>query len=214
MNYLKTRKLLIISILTIAAPAILEMALNTMLMVADTLMISKMIGNNALSAVGIVNSIFFLLIFVFSAFNTGAIAMISRSYGENDFDKANKIAKQNILINMLIGIFITVIAIVFRNLLFAPYAVTDEVLMQAKDYYSIIVAGLVFQFFSFAFASISRGVGNTKTPMYITGFANIFNIIFNYLLIKGVSIFPELGIQGAAIATTLARFFVFAFYIY
>ena len=95
MEYVLKRKTLIKSILFIAAPAILEMALNTMLMVADTLMVSRMIGNEALSAVGIVNSIFFLLIFVFSSFNTGAIAMISRSYGEKDMNKAEKIAGNN-----------------------------------------------------------------------------------------------------------------------
>ncbi len=81
--------MLLKSILIIAAPAILEMALNTMLMVADTLMIGRMIGTEAISAVGIVNSIFFLLIFVFSSFNTGAIALISRSYGEKNLDRAD-----------------------------------------------------------------------------------------------------------------------------
>ncbi len=73
-GYISKRRVLLKSILIIAAPAILEMALNTMLMVADTLMIGRMIGTEAISAVGIVNSIFFLLIFVFSSFNTGAIA--------------------------------------------------------------------------------------------------------------------------------------------
>jgi len=214
MQYLIQRKSLIRSILVIAAPAIFEMALNTLLMVADTLMVSRMIGAGALSAVGIVNSIFFLIIFVFSSFNTGAIAMISRSFGGNDMSKAEKVAGNNLSLNLVIGLFITLLAFIFSDWLFKPYDVTAEVLAHAKAYYSIIIAGMIFQFGSFAFAAISRGVEDTRTPMYITAFANVFNIIFNYVLIKGVWIFPEMGIEGAALSTTLARFFSFIIFVY
>lgn len=214
MQYFKNRQQLIRSILIIAAPAILEMALNTMLMVADTLMVSKMIGNAALSAVGIVNGIFFLLIFVFSSFNTGAVALVSRSYGEKDMAKADIYAGNNLTLNLLIGSVITIAAIFTRDLLFMPYEVTSEVLSNAKLYYNILIVGMIFQFGSFAFASMSRGVEDTKAPMYITGFANIFNILFNYLLIKGVWFFPELGLAGAAIATSSARIIAFFLYLY
>ena len=214
MQYILERKQLIRSILVIAAPAILEMALNTMLMVADTLMVSKMIGKEALSAVGMVNSIFFLLIFVFSSFNTGAVALISRSYGEKDMEKAESYAGSNLTLNFMIGIFIALLALLFKDYTFRPFDVTREVLTNAGIYYDIVVAGLIFQFGSFAFASMSRGVEDTKTPMYITGFVNIFNIIFNYLLIKGIWIFPEMGLAGAALATTLARVIAFLLYLY
>ncbi len=50
--------------------------------------------------------------------------------------------------------------------------------------------------------------------MYITGFVNVVNIVFNYLLIKGVGFFPEMGIRGAALATTMARMVMFGIYLY
>lgn len=140
--------------------------------------------------------------------------MISRSYGSHDMNKAEKVAGNNLSLNLVIGFFITILAFVFTNWLFKPYDITAEVLAHAKSYYTIVVAGMIFQFGSFAFAAISRGVEDTRTPMYITAFANVFNIIFNYLLIKGVWIFPEMGIEGAALATTLARFFAFLIYVY
>jgi putative MATE family efflux protein len=214
MQYLIKRKVLIRSILLIAAPAIMEMALNTLLMVSDTLMVSRMIGTEALSAIGIVNSIFFLIIFVFSSFNTGAIAMISRSYGSHDMKKAEKVAGNNLSLNLIIGLCITLLAYLVSDWLFKPYDITANVLADAQAYFGIVIAGMVFQFGSFAFAAISRGVEDTRTPMYITAFANIFNIIFNYVLIKGVWIFPEMGIEGAALSTTLARFFAFFIYLY
>lgn len=214
LNYIKSRRSLISSILIIAAPAVAEMALVTMLGFADTLMISRLIGENALSAVGIVNSIINLLIFVFSAFNTGAIALISRSYGERDMKKAEEIAGNNLTLNLIIGIGVMIGALLARNVFFSFYDITDAVLTEAYAYYNIIVYGLLFQFGSFAFAAISRGVADTKTPMYITGLVNIFNIVFNYLLIKGVWIFPEMGIRGAALATTIARGVAFLIYVY
>lgn len=210
-NLFKQRDL-IKKILIIAAPAVLEMGLNTMLMVIDTMMVSRMIGEDAISAVGVVNSIFFLLIFVFSSFNTGAIAMISRSYGEKNMDRVKIVAGNNLVINLMIGLVITIIAFSLRNILFLPYDITEAVRINVNIYFNVIIIGMIFQFGSFAFASISRGVEDTKTPMYITGLANIINIIFNYLLIKGVWLFPELGIQGAAIATTLARAVAFCAY--
>ncbi len=96
-------KKLVLLILALSLPAILEMALNTMLGVADTIMISRFIGREALASVGFANQIVFTLIFIFSSFNTGAVALISRSYGEKKFDKLKTIAEQ-MLINKEVSI--------------------------------------------------------------------------------------------------------------
>jgi len=59
---------------------------------------------------------------------------------------------------------------------------------------------------AFAASAQLRGIENTKTPMYITLFANIINVIGNYILITGFGIFPKMGISGAAWATTISKF--------
>lgn len=207
-NYFDLFKVIII----IAIPAIIEMSLNTMLMVADTVMVGQMVGKEALSAVGIANSIMFTLIFVFTAFNTGAVALISRSYGEKNMEKAAAIAHVNLWLNFVIGMIVMVLAYVLKPLFFSPYQITETVREQVYIYYDFVMAGMIFQFMSFAFASISRGVENTKVPMYITAVANLVNIIMNYILIKGVWFFPEMGIGGAALATTLSRVVAFAIF--
>lgn len=208
-----SRMILLKSILIIAAPAIIEMSLNTMLMVADTIMVGQLVGKQALSAVGIANSIMFTMIFVFSSFNTGAIAMISRSFGEKNLIKAKDVAQTNLALNLMIGLMVAMLAFLLKPLLFMPYQIEPLVTEHLHVYYDIVVAGMIFQFLSFAFASISRGVGDTKTPMYITGFAVVMNIVLNYVLITGWSIFPEMGIGGAALATTLARIASFLIYV-
>lgn len=89
MKTLKIRKTMILSILTLSLPAIIEMALNTMLGVSDTIMLGQLISAQAIASAGFANQIIFLLIFTFSAFNTGAIAMISRAYGQGDLKNSS-----------------------------------------------------------------------------------------------------------------------------
>lgn len=213
-SFLKEHKILLASIIAIALPAIGEMSLNTLLGVADTLMISHFIGSEALAAVGFANQIVFTLIFVFSSFNTGATAMISRSYGEEDYDKLNKIAGQTVSINMIIGIIITTLALVFARQIFGIYDMTPEVLNFALTYFYIVIFGAIFMFLSFSYAAILRGSGDTVTPMIITGIANVLNIFGNYVLITGWGPFPQMGIAGAAWSTTISRMIAMVLYTY
>lgn len=211
---MKINKTLLLSILAMSLPAILEMALNTMLGMADTIMISRFIGKEALASVGFANQIMFLLIFVFSSFNTGAIALISRAYGEQNFKKLKDIATQSITLNLLIGIIILFLSVILSNYIFRIFDVSQEVYNNSVLYFKIILVGIIPMFISFAFSAILRGAGDTVTPMRITAIANILNIIGNYVLIKGVGPFPELGIAGAAWSTTISRFIALLLYIY
>jgi len=200
-------------ILILALPAILEMSLNTMLGVADTLMISRIIGKEALAAVGFANQIFFTLIFVFSSFNAGATAMIARSYGEKNYSRLNKIMGQNLSLNTIIGIGVFFITFIFAGNIMTVYDITPEVRSLGITYLQVVSFSQFFMFISFAMAASLRGAGDTKTPMYITGSANILNIIGNYVLMTGFWIFPEMGIAGAALSTTISRFLASIAYI-
>lgn len=208
------QKALVLSILTMALPAIIEMALNTLLGVADTIMISRLINQSALAAAGFANSIMFLLIFVFTSFNTGATALVSRSFGEKNFEKLNRIGSQTVLLNGIIGLVVMLLSLKFSSQIFVIFDTTKEVSIMIDSYFSIIAYGLFAMFLSFSFASILRGAGDTITPMAVTGFANILNIIGNYVLIRGIWIFPEMGIRGAALSTTLSRVVAVLIYIY
>ncbi|SHJ52896.1 MATE family efflux transporter [Paramaledivibacter caminithermalis] len=212
-RFIKAHRILLTSIITIALPAIGEMSLNTLLGLADTLMISRFIGPKALSAVGYANQIVFTLIFIFSSFNTGATAMISRAYGEEDYPKLNNIAGQAVCINVLIGIIITILAFLFAHEIFSIYDISREVYGLALNYFYIIVLGMIFMFLSFSCAAILRGAGNTVAPMIITGIANVINIIGNYMLITGFGPFPEMGIAGAAWSTTISRVIALIMYV-
>ncbi len=204
---------IILKILLLALPAIVEMSLHTALGIADTLMISRMIGKDALSGVGFANSIIFPLIFVFTSFNIGATTLISQSYGRKDFITLNKIGSQTLLLNAIIGTVIMTLTVIFSNQIFSIYDVSPSVSQAIQAYFPIVAYSLPAMFLSFSFATILRGAGDTLSPMIITAIANIINIIGNYLLIKGVYCFPELGVKGAAISTSISRLIAALIYI-
>ncbi|MCF8000955.1 MAG: MATE family efflux transporter [Halanaerobiales bacterium] len=193
------------TIFILALPAVLEMSLNTMLGVADTLMISRIIGKEGLAAVGFANTIFFALIYIFSSFNAGATAMVARSYGEKNYERLNRIMGQNLTLNTIIGIVVFFFTFTFAGNILNVYDITAQVKTLGVTYLRVVSFSQLFMFVSFAMAASLRGAGDTKTPMYITGAANILNILGNYVLITGFWIFPELGIAGAALSTTLSR---------
>ena len=114
LEQISTRKALIMAILTMAAPAIIEMGLNTLLGVADMIMIGQMIGSGAIASVGFSNQIMYFLIFTFSAFNTGAVAMISRANGEKDLEKMKRVAEQNVVLNLIMGLSVMGLAFLFQ----------------------------------------------------------------------------------------------------
>lgn len=207
-------KKLLFSLLSLSIPAIIEMGLNTLLGVVDTIMISQFIGKEALSAVGFANQIVYALIFIFSSFNTGAIALISRSFGERNFDRLKHVANQNNSLNFFIGFVIFFTAKLFNSYIFTIFDIPVEVFNDAVDYFDIILWGFIPMFISFSFGALLRGAGDTKTPMKITAIANLLNVIGNYVLITGFGPFPELGITGAAISTSLSRVIAVILYIY
>lgn len=213
-NYLSENSELAKSLLNLSLPAIGEMSLNTLVGVMDTLMISYLVGSAALSAVGFANQIIFTLIFIFSAFNTGATALVSRYYGEQNFSKLKSVAGQAMTINFIIGIIVTIGAYIFKDAIFGIYDVSMEVYDMIIIYFVIVLVGMIPMFISFSGAAILRGVGDTMAPMKITALSNILNIIGNYVLIVGWGPFPKMGVAGAALSTTISRAVAAILYIY
>lgn len=217
MNLFTKNKSMILSIFTLALPAIVEMALNTLVGIVDTIMVSRIIGLEGLAAAGFANQLIFTVIFIFSSFNAGATAMIARSFGEKNILKLNKVLGQNLVINMIIGLLTTFFALRFAPNLLSIFEVSPEVFASSVDFFKIIALGIFFMFVSFAAKASLRGASDTKTPMIVTAIVNILNIVGNYVLMTGFWIFPNLGLNGAAIATTFVRFldasiFLFLFF--
>jgi len=148
------------------------------------------------------------VVFVFSTLvSAGTIALVSRSYGEEDMDSVRKFSGEAFLISMIIGGVLSIICYIYTvpiiKLMFNPDPV---VINYAKDYLSVMFLGTVFVFLNSAVRTIMQALGDTKTPLYIFGLSNIINAILTPLFM-----FPfKMGIAGAAWGSVLSMVFSLA----
>jgi putative MATE family efflux protein len=191
-------------ILKLAWPAIAEMVLHTFIWVVDTAMVGRL-GAQALSAVGLSGSVYWNVLWVFSAIAVGAMAIVARSVGAGDTRRAAHAAGQALLISIALGILFTFGTYFSAPLIFGLGGFEKNVSVMGVEYLRIIGAGSVLLVLTKVGAGVLRGAGDTRTPMFVAVVANTINAIGDYVLIFGLMGFPELGVRGAAIATLVAN---------
>lgn len=193
-------------IMRLFLPCLVELFLGQLAGMIDTMMVSG-IGTKALNAVGICGNPVLLLMMIFTALNVGTTALISRAKGEGNIHKANEIARQAIVINFIVGLVMMVAGWFLVDAMIAMMGAPDpETAALATDYMRFRIVAMPFLAIGTANNAILRGMGNTRAPMLYNLAANAINVLFNWLLIHGIWIFPEMGVSGAALATTICNF--------
>lgn len=201
-GYIPTNREAYSQYFSLALPSILEAVLATLIGSIDTAMVGT-IGPAAIAAVGLVGQPRMLMLCLFMALNVGITAVVARRRGEERPDAANATMRTGLLISLIISLVMTVVAqIVAEPLMYLAGAQSDTVAL-ATDYFRITMAVLPCQVLSMGICAAQRGVGNTKLTMIVNVSSNVLNVIFNYLLINGIWIFPRLEVRGAAIATAM-----------
>ena len=191
-------------VISLAGPSLIEMFLVTFVTMADMIMVGRL-GTWAIAAVGLTNQPLFFALAIFLAINVGTTALVARSYGGGDLKTARDVAKQSLVVTLILGIIVAIIGVLAAEIVLTFMGAESEVITLGRIYFQIIFLGIVFTSLSMSAAAVLRGLGDTKTPMYINVMANILNVFLNYVLIYGKFGFPELGIMGAGIATTISR---------
>ena len=192
--------------LHMAIPSVLESVLISMIGIADTVMVSG-VGTDAVAAVGLVTQPRFLMLCFFWALSTGITAVVSRRKGEGRQQDANRSLRSTLVITLLLSLLLMAIFMPLSvPLMKFAGAVEGETLDDANTYFRIITLALPFNALSMIICAAQRGEGNTRLTMAVNITSNLVNILFNYLLIKGIGPFPELKVTGAAIATAIGLF--------
>jgi putative MATE family efflux protein len=184
-------------------PVMVGMILQSLLGTVDMMFIS-MLGTEPLASASIANSVT-SVVFVFSTLvSAGVIALVSRSYGEEDMDAVRKFSGEAFLISMIIGGILSILCFAYTvpiiKLMFNPEAAITNF---AKEYLAVMFIGTIFVFLNSAARTIMQALGDTRTPLYIFGASNIINAVFTPLFM-----FPlNMGIAGAAWASVLSMVF-------
>lgn len=188
----------------LAWPAALEAVLISLVASVDTVMVG-VLGPNAISAIGITTQPKYILLSVILSLDIGVTALVARRKGENDIIGANKCLKQAIILSAALSFIMTVLGFVFARDIIRFAGAQPDVIADATIYFQIILIGNFFSSLGLTINAAQRGVGNTKISMRTNIAANVFNIIFDYLLISGHFGFPAWGVAGAAVATLIGN---------
>lgn len=187
-------------------PVILEQLLATFMGMMDTMMVSR-VGSAAISAVSLVDSINVLFIQVFAALATGGTILCSQYLGAGNRKFSNRAAEQVTLSTLVISTAIMIFGLVTHKWLLRVIfgSVEAEVMADSQVYFLITIVSYPFFALAQAGSAFYRAAGNSRFPMIVSVEANVLNIIGNAILIFGF----DMGVAGAAYATTASRIFNF-----
>ncbi len=179
-------------------PSIIGVMAYNIYNIIDTIFVAKGVGTNAAGGLAVSFPLFLFLSAVTTTLGSGAASVMSRAFGEKDYEKANKTAANTFGLFYFIAILITIFGLIFLDQLLYAMGVTDSLLPYAKSFTRIILIGAVT---STAFSSLIRAEGSSKYAMYVWVIPMLTNIILDPVFIFGF----HMGVTGAAVATVIAQ---------
>ena len=193
----------LISLITLAIPAIIENSLQSLVGFVDTLFISKL-GINEVASVGIANNIIQIYFAVFMAISTASTIYISRYTGAKEPEKVKHTITHSLILTIIVGLLFGLVSWLFAENLLKLLGASNEVLSQGVLYFRIVTTPSLLISLMYTLGAILRGTGDTKSPMRVGIIMNVMHIVLDYVLIFGV-FFDGFGIAGAGAATVVAR---------
>ena len=185
-------------------PIFIETALVMMLGAVDTVMLSQH-SDNSVAAVGVVNQLVNLAVLVFQVISFGTTVLCSQYLGAGLKERMVQTTGVAILLNAVSGLLISATLYFGCTGMLQLMGLRPELLGEGVSYMRIVGAFAFFQAVSLAISASFRSAGKAIYPMMVTVVVNLLNILGNYTLIFGKFGMPALGVEGAAISTSIAR---------
>ncbi len=191
-----------LKILTI--PVFIEMALVMLLGAVDTIMLSRY-SDNSVAAVGLDNQLMSLVFLVYQFFSMGAAILCAQYIGAGLRRRLVQVVGMALVVNLILGLCVSALLFFYAEQLLQLMGLRPELMDDGLVYLRLTGALSFFQALSLTFSASLRSADKVVYPMVITGIVNILNILGNYALIFGRWGCPQMGVEGAAIATAASR---------
>ena len=188
----------------VGIPVLIQQIVSIGLNLVDTIMVGK-VSENALAAVGAANQIYFIYSVVIFGIFSGASVYAVQYWGLRDLESLRKILGIDYFMCILVTIPAVAGAFFAAPQLILLFSDEAEVIGLGTDYIRIACFSYIFSSMSFVISFNSRSIQDLKVPTAINAIAICINIFLNYCLIYGKLGMPELGVEGAAYATLIAR---------
>ncbi|MGL6199083.1 MAG: MATE family efflux transporter [Lachnospiraceae bacterium] len=191
--------------ISLSLPAILGMVVVGLYNLADAIYVGQMVGSTAMGAVSVAYPFTLVNSGIATLIGVGSASVLSRAVGKKDQETIDKIMGNLITLNVILGIIVTAVGMIFTRQILTLTGAEGEILEHAVRYLRIIFAGSLFVNFSQSSNMVMRGEGILKKAMLITGTGAVLNIILDPIFIMLLNSSGK-GIEGAAYATILSQF--------
>jgi putative MATE family efflux protein len=192
------------AVFLLAVPMVLELVLESTFAVVDIFFVAKL-GASAVATVGLTETLLFLVYSVGMGLAMAVTAVVARRVGEGKPEEAAVTAVQAVWIALLASLPFAVAGIVFAQDLLRLLGADSWTLAHGYPYMQWALGSNAVIMLLFTINAVFRGAGDASSAMRVLWFANALNIVLDPLLIFGLGPFPELGVEGAAIATATGR---------
>ena len=188
-------------IIAFALPIFLSQVFQQLYNTADTLIVGRFLGTNALAAVSSSGTLIFLLVSFFNGTSMGAGIVVSKYFGAKDNDKISRAIHTNIVFSLMCGVVLTLVG-VFLTPTFLVWMKTDpDVLPEAIEYFRYFFLGSLAMIMYNACRGIMSALGDSKRPLYYLIFSSLLNVALDVLFVAGFG----WGVWSAAVATVLSQ---------
>lgn len=192
------------ALLILSIPMVLEMIMESVFAVVDIFFVSRL-GADAVATVGITESSMTIVYAIAMGLSTATTALIARRIGEKKAGKAGVVAFQAIISGLVVSILIAIPGVIYAKEFLLLMGASEKMAEDGYMFPAIMFGGNAVIMLLFIINAVFRSSGDAAISMRVLIFANLVNLILDPLLIFGIGPFPELGLKGAAVATTTGR---------
>lgn len=190
--------------LAIALPVMIQNFITSFLNMIDTVMVGRL-GEIEIAAVGIANQYFFIFNMFLIGLSAGCSIFISQFWGKKDVVNIKRILGLGLVSVTIVSCVYMVFGFFYPHKVMALFNHDPQVLELGSRYLKISLLSYLFAGITFVYSFSLRSIGNAVQPMLISLVALVINAFLNYIFIFGNFGAPALGVEGAAVATLMAR---------
>lgn len=191
-------------LIAVALPIVVQQLITSSVQLVDNIMVGSL-GEQAIDSVAVVNQLYFIIILMCFGALGGAGVFTAQYFGSKNYDKLKQTFRFKIITAFLLVSFAFVILTSFGEFFIGLFTENSEIISGGLSYLSIVRFSMFPWALSIAISFTFREVGITKPLLRISLMTIVTNTFLNFLLIFGNFGFPEMGIEGAAIATLISR---------
>lgn len=189
---------------SMSIPMMISMLVQALYNIVDSIFVAQ-ISENALTAVSLANPIQTLMIALGAGTGVGVNALLSRSLGEKNHEKASDVARNGIFLAVLSYFVFLIVGLFFVKPFFYAQTNNPEIVAYGIEYLSIVCCGSFGLYAQFIYERILQATGRTMHTMITQTIGAVINIILDPILIFGLFGMPAFGVRGAAIATIIGQ---------